>query len=65
MYVSDSLFFLQHIVGGGEHDENRQLFASKYTEILDSFYNPKPVENAEDIRERILKKSRLLTGEET
>lgn len=64
MYVTDSLFFLQHLLAGNEHDENRQMFASKYRDILDGFDNPKPEESAEDIRERILRKSRLLTGEE-
>lgn len=62
MYVTDSLFFLQHLVGGNEHDEDRQMFSSKYREIMDNIDNPKPTESAEDIRERIIKKSQLLTG---
>lgn len=62
MYVSDSLFFIQHIVAQQPNDENRQLFAVKYREIIDDFNDPKPKETADEIRERILNKSRLLTG---
>lgn len=62
MYVTDSLFFLQHLIAGGENDDNRQMFASKYREILEQTENPKPQESAEDIRERIISKSLSLTG---
>jgi len=32
---------------------------------MDNIDNPKPKESAEEIRERIIKKSRLLTGGQT
>ena len=50
-------------MGGGENDENRQMFTSKFSEILDEFENPKPKESADDIRERMINKSRMLTGD--
>lgn len=65
MYVTDSLFFLQHLVGGGKDDDSRQMFSSKYREIMDNVRNPKKKESANDIRERMISKSMLLmTGEE-
>lgn len=65
MYVTDSLFFLQHLVGGNDHDENRQLFTSKYRDILEQAENTKPVGSAEEIRENMISKSiRLASGED-
>jgi hypothetical protein len=64
MYVTDSLFYLQHLVGGGKDDDNRQMFSSKYRDIMDEVHNPKKKESANDIRERMISKSMLLvTGE--
>ena len=64
MYVTDSLFFLQHLLGGGEHDENRQMFNSKLRDIIEQAENAKPVESAEEIRENMISKSiRLASGE--
>lgn len=62
MYVSDSLFYIQHLIGGNEEDEDRQMFGSKYREIIENHSNPKPQESAEDIRERIISKTNKLTG---
>lgn len=62
MYVSDSLFYIQHLIGGNEEDEDRQMFGSKYREIIENHNNPKPQESAEDIRERIISKTKKLTG---
>lgn len=65
MYVTDSLFYLQHLIGGGKDDENRQMFNSKYREIMEEYQSPKKKESANDIRERMISKSMLLmTGEE-
>jgi len=56
------LFFLQHLYGGGANDENRKMFSVKCKEIVEGMYDPKPIETAEDIRDRIINKSKLLTG---
>ena len=50
-------------MGGGDHDENRKMFTSKYSDILEMIDNPKPQENASEIRERFINKSRMLTGD--
>lgn len=65
MYVADSLFFLQHLLAGGEDDENRQMFSTKLSEILESYENntPSKQENPEEIQNRIIEKTRRLTGE--
>lgn len=62
MYVTDSLFFLQHLVGGNENDEERQMFGTKYRELLEEYNNPKPEESAKDIQDRIIAKSKKLAG---
>lgn len=62
MYVTDSLFFLQHLVAGDENDADRQMFSSKYREIMENYDNPKEEENAEDIRNRIIEKVNKLAG---
>lgn len=62
MYVTDSLFFLQHLVSGNENDENRQMFGAKYREIIGEYENPKKEDDAEEIRNRIIEKSRKLSG---
>lgn len=63
MYVSDSLFYIQHLIGGNDEDENRQMFGSRYREIMEDHTNPKPQESAEEIRERIIRKTNKLAGE--
>ena len=62
MYVTDSLFFLQHLVAQEQNDENRQMFASRYREIMENYDNPKEEENAEDIRNRIIEKVNKMAG---
>ena len=63
MYVSDSLFYIQHLIGGNDEDEDRQMFGSKYRWIMEEHRNQKPQENAEEIRERIIRKTMELAGE--
>ncbi len=60
MYVSDSLFYLQQLMGGSE--ENRQIFAMRYSEIIEQTEHPKKQESASEIRERMISKSLALTG---
>lgn len=64
MYVTDSLFYLQHLVGGNEEDDNRQMMGLKHAEILNLISNkPTKEESAKDIQDRIIAKSKLLAGE--
>ncbi len=63
MYVTDSLFFIQHLLGGGENDPDRQLFNTKYREIIEENDNPRPEETADEIRERMIRKSQQMTGD--
>ena len=65
MYVTDSLFFLQHLVAQNENDNDRQMFSSKYRDIMDNYEHPEKEENAEEIRERIINKANRLAGEIT
>lgn len=60
MYVTDSLFFIQHIVAGGENDENRQMFNVKYRDLFDTDKEPENQETAEEIQERIISKAKML-----
>lgn len=62
MYVTDSLFFLQHLIGGGEDDQDRKLFASKYRDIMQSYDNNKEPEDADGIIDRMIEKSNKLSG---
>lgn len=63
MYVTDSLFFLQHLVAQNENDDDRQMFSSKYRDIMENYENPKDEEDAEEIRNRIIEKVNKLAGE--
>lgn len=65
MYVTDSLFFLQHLVAQNENDNDRQMFSSKYRDIMESCREPEKEENAEEIRDRIINKANRLAGEIT
>lgn len=65
MYVTDSLFFLQHLIAQNENDNDRQMFSSKYRDIMDNYEYPEKEENAEEIRERIINKANRLAGEIT
>ena len=60
MYVTDSLFFIQHIVAGGENDESRQMFNVKYRELFEDAEKPVKQESAEEIQERIFSKAKML-----
>ena len=62
MYVTDSLFYLQHLVGGSDNDENRKLYTARFLDILEAQNHQKPQETAEMIREKMIAKSQLLTG---
>ena len=64
-YVSDSLFFIQHILGGNEHDENRTMHTARFIDIIKEAQNPKPRLNSEEIIERMLKKSEAMTRNKT
>ena len=65
MYVTDSLFYLQHLIGGNEEDENRMMFGSRYHELINiSNEQEIPQESAEDIKNRMIEKSlKLSSGE--
>lgn len=65
MYVTDSLFHLQHLIGGNEEDENRMMFGSRYHELINSSNEQEiPQESAEDIKNRMIEKSlKLSSGE--
>lgn len=65
MYVTDSLFYLQHLIGGNEEDENRMMFGSRYHELINSSNEQEiPQESAEDIKNRMIEKSlKLSSGE--
>lgn len=66
MYVTDSLFYLQHLIGGGENDEDRMMFASKYHDVMEDANKPAvEIQSAEDIKDRMIAKSlRLASGEQ-
>lgn len=65
MYVTDSLFYLQHLIGGNDEDENRMMFGSRYHELINSSNEQEiPHESAEDIKNRMIEKSlKLSSGE--
>jgi hypothetical protein len=65
MYVTDSLFYLQHLIGGNEEDENRMMFGSRYRELINCSNEQEiPQESAEDIKNRMIEKSlKLSSGE--
>ena len=63
MYVTDSLFYLQHLIGGNEEDENRMMFGSRYHELINSSNEQEiPQESAEDIKNRMIEKSLKLSS---
>ena len=59
MYVTDSLFYLQHIMGGGENDDNRQIFNLKFRDLMGKLESIDKVkeEDPDDIIERMINKS--------
>ena len=68
MYVSDSLFFIQHMFTNKETDEDfGNVFTSKFRDILHNYEEEKtevkkPQDNAEDIKNRMIEKSIKLSG---
>lgn len=67
MYVSDSLFFIQHMFTDKEQDENfGSVFGMKLRDVFQEYEESKnatkPVETAEDIKNRMIEKSKKLSG---
>lgn len=68
MYVSDSLFFIQHMFTNKETDEDfGTVFTTKFRDILRNYEEEKtevkkPQDNAEDIKNRMIEKSIKLSG---
>lgn len=68
MYVSDSLFFIQHMFTNKETDEDfGTVFTTKFRDILHNYEEEKtevkkPQDNAEDIKNRMIEKSIKLSG---
>lgn len=68
MYVSDSLFFIQHMFTNKETDEDFGIvFTTKFRDILRNYEEEKtevkkPQESAEDIKNRMIEKSIKLSG---
>lgn len=68
MYVSDSLFFIQHMFTNKETDEDfGNVFTTKFRDILHNYEEEKtevkkPQESAEDIKNRMIEKSLKLSG---
>ncbi len=63
-YVTDSLFFLQHVLAGLEDDENRQIFKVRLSDILDNPEKEKEAQqDPEEIKNRIIEKSKRIAGE--
>lgn len=68
MYVSDSLFFIQHMFTNKETDEDfGNVFTSKFRDILRNYEEEKtevkkPQETAEDIKNRMIEKGLKLSG---
>ena len=66
MYVSDSLFFLQHLFTDADKDEDHgNMFARKFRDIIfdNKQENEKTAEEeSEDIMSRMIAKSEKLSG---
>lgn len=56
MYVSDSLYFIQHLLGN-DGEENHPIFSMKYRELIEMMESPVEQEDADDIINRMIKKS--------
>ena len=59
MYVTDSLFYLQHLMGGGEDDDNRQVFNLKFRDLMERLDSVEKIkeENPDEIIDRMINKS--------
>ena len=68
MYVSDSLFFIQHMFTNKETDEDfGTVFTLKFRDMIRNYEEEKtevkkPQDNAEDIKNRMIEKSLKLSG---
>ena len=68
MYVSDSLFFIQHMFTNKETDEDfGNVFTSKCRDIIRNYEEEKTEvkksqESAEDIKNRMIEKGLKLSG---
>lgn len=68
MYVSDSLFFIQHMFTNKETDEDfGNVFTMKFRDVIRNYEEEKtevkkPAETAEDIVNRMIDKSLKLSG---
>lgn len=60
MYVSDSLFYIQHLLGNDGEDRH-PIFSMKYRELIESLESPTEQENADDIINRMIEKSEDMT----
>lgn len=60
MYISDSLFYIQHLLGN-DGEEKHPIFSMKYRELMESLESPKEEETADDIINRMIKKSEDMT----
>lgn len=61
MYVTDSLFFMQHLMGNIENDEDRKILLVKYRDMFTK-HDEAPKESADEIKNRLIKKSLELSG---
>ena len=59
MYVTDSLFYLQHLMGGGENDDNRQVFNLKFRDLMERLDSIEKIkeEDPDEIIDRMINKS--------
>lgn len=68
MYVSDSLFFIQHMFTNKETDEDfGTVFTLKFRDMIRNYEEEKtevkkPQESADDIKNRMIEKSIKLSG---
>lgn len=58
MYVTDSLFFIQHIFGGAE--EEKRVFSMRYADIVNNNDIHAEEPNADEIIEKMREKARLM-----
>ena len=65
MYVADSLFFIQHLYTSEEDEEHGNMFALKLRDIFAMYEQDEeqPKQNAEDIKNRMIEKSKKMSGE--
>lgn len=64
MYVADSLFFIQHLYTDEKDENHGTMFGMKLRDIFQQAYesNSEPKQSAEDIKNRMIAKSKALSG---